>query len=547
MIRLSISLYIAVLITIVLSVVLVNTLPDKVVSQSVEGYYDSTFSGVFKLLDDRVRNIPVPELDAEVDAIKKHFLFPVDLVDAQSEYFNEEDRSLVKQGRIVAVDIEGADHVFRKSKYNDRIWMLAIELRPYEDSYRTAIGPFELVQDRLQGKDAQQRKEEIDRLAPSFDMPVKLTTLSEIELSAEEQTRLLRGELVIRNPNDNYEQFFMKVRDENEVLSVGPIIYPTMLRVFPYLIFAFMGATLAFGLAVWGRPLIRDLRRLRHASIDFGAGQLDTRIKPSRTNMIGPVIEGFNNMAQQTESLIASQRELTNAVSHELRTPLARLKFGLEMLSSSSDANNQQRYINDMNLDVDELNTLVDELLTYARHENPDNESSNLSLEFVGLSDWLDSQIQRSNRQRLNSPVTYELTGLDIDEHGWIEPRLMSRALSNGIQNAIRHTDSKIHVSLKKQTDHYVIHVDDDGPGVAMELRDKVFEPFTRADISRNRESGGFGLGLAIVAKIAQRHNGSAAIAESPFGGASLQIRWPVALGADQTNDRIADQKSVTG
>lgn len=82
------------------------------------------------------------------------------------------------------------------------------------------------------------------------------------------------------------------------------------------------------------------------------------------------------------------------------------------------------------------------------------------------------------------------------------------------------------------------MHVDDDGPGIEPQLRKKLFEPFTRADASRNRQSGGFGLGLAIVAKIAHWHEGQASVTDSPGNGTRLEIRWPVAHRGEQCGDR---------
>lgn len=107
----------------------------------------------------------------------------------------------------------------------------------------------------------------------------------------------------------------------------------------------------------------------------------------------------------------------------------------------------------------------------------------------------------------------------------------MDRALGNLLANAVRYAEKQVVVSLARAGGSFVLTVEDDGCGIAVEHREKVFVPFIRVDESRDRESGNHGLGLAIVRSIAGRHNGQVSIGDSPLGGALIRMRWPVHPG----------------
>jgi two-component system sensor kinase ParS len=102
----------------------------------------------------------------------------------------------------------------------------------------------------------------------------------------------------------------------------------------------------------------------------------------------------------------------------------------------------------------------------------------------------------------------------------------MARAVINLLRNAIRYAERRVEVSLVKFGNGYEVRVNDDGPGVPMEGRSKIFEPFLRLDASRDRRTGGFGLGLALVKRVSQWHGGQVEVLDSEWGGASFRMTW---------------------
>jgi signal transduction histidine kinase len=229
-------------------------------------------------------------------------------------------------------------------------------------------------------------------------------------------------------------------------------------------------------------------------------------------------------MADRIQQLINSHKELTNAVSHELRSPISRIRFGLTMFTSSSAPEKKQHYICGIQADVNELEDLVSELLTYARF---DRERPNLHFSRHPVIPWL-KNLLGNKLPSLDQPVCECSFHVNSEScAAWFEPKQMGRAVGNLVQNALRCARQRIHVSLEQCDSEAVIHVDDDGPGIPENDRKRIFEPFTRLDSSRSRVSGGHGLGLAIVHRIAVWHCGNVTVLDSPMGGARFSIRWP--------------------
>ena len=108
-----------------------------------------------------------------------------------------------------------------------------------------------------------------------------------------------------------------------------------------------------------------------------------------------------------------------------------------------------------------------------------------------------------------------------------VDGHLFQRVLQNLLQNALHHAAHKIAVHYEAREDCFCLMIDDDGPGIPEQEREAIFAPFARLDSSRNRESGGFGLGLAIVFQIALWHDGGVTVSDSPLGGARFSFTWP--------------------
>ncbi|ABA75128.1 HAMP domain-containing protein [Pseudomonas fluorescens] len=363
------------------------------------------------------------------------------------------------------------------------------------------------------------REAQLEALRPHYGLTLSLVEADQLNLNDQEKAELAQDLLVIR---DDYTQFISNIDGGSQLLSIKLPPEPSLMPFYIAGAYLMLAVLLGIVLYFWVRPHWRDLEKLRLAAERFGDNDLSVRIQLSKRSNIRDLAGHFNLMAARIEGLIANQRELTNAVSHELRTPIARLSFELDQLKQQPDASQNRELIADMYADLGELEEMVSELLTYASLERG---ATVITRENIQAANWLDSVVGSVALEAEAAGVQLLIVDCRVDEVR-IEPRFMARAVINLLRNAIRYAEQRVEVSLVRVGDQYEVQVNDDGPGVPLAGREKIFEPFSRLDASRDRRTGGFGLGLALVRRVSQSHGGQVEVGDSPWGGASFRMTW---------------------
>ncbi|HEX6398827.1 MAG TPA: ATP-binding protein [Steroidobacteraceae bacterium] len=302
------------------------------------------------------------------------------------------------------------------------------------------------------------------------------------------------------------------------VLRLGPFEPPVegwLARLLPVM---FYGSILLI-VGLWLRPLLNDLRLLTEASQKFASDYREPLETARRTTQVRSLARNLDDMSARVSQLIQSQKEMTAALSHEMRTPLARVRFAVAVLEGEVDErlHLQLRAVSN---DVQQIDDLISDMLDYARLDHPGLRMDCVSVE---LAPWLRHVLDSCPpHDRHVSVRCGEL------ESVWMEPRLMELALSNLLANALRYARKNVGIELSRANGMYRLVVEDDGEGIPEAHRASVFHAFTRLDTSRNRETGGFGLGLAIVARVAMLHRGRvSAESSASLGGARLALEWP--------------------
>ena len=268
--------------------------------------------------------------------------------------------------------------------------------------------------------------------------------------------------------------------------------------------------------ALWSRSHWQGLQKLSRVADEFGAGRLSARARMPRSASIYPLAERIDHMADRIEALLVTQKNLLHSVSHELRTPIARLEFALELLDAKAGDPALRRRIAAMEGDVRELNDLVNELLGMARLDS-EQALRRETVDVAGLLEGAAAALP-PGAQALSVAAGQDLGTIEAD------PRLLGRALSNLLRNAQKYAAASIRLSAAREGGRLLIAVEDDGPGIPEEERDRIFEPFYRLDRSRDRATGGFGLGLSIARKAVLLHGGSLTVEDSALGGARFVI-----------------------
>jgi two-component system OmpR family sensor kinase len=274
-------------------------------------------------------------------------------------------------------------------------------------------------------------------------------------------------------------------------------------------------------IALWSRSHWQGLQMLARTADEFGAGKLSARAHMQPSDAAYPLAGRINAMAERIQGLLESQKNLLHSVSHELRTPIARLEFALELLEDPAGApgaadSKLAKRIAAMHGDLAELNELVNELLSMSKLDNATEPQRALFEVEPVLRECADGLHPRP--ATLHCELGARLGSLDGDR------RLLARAVGNLLRNAQKYAAHTVALSARRDGGLLEILVDDDGPGIPEEERERIFEPFYRLDRSRDRATGGFGLGLSIARKAVKLHGGTLRVERSPLGGARFVI-----------------------
>ena len=269
------------------------------------------------------------------------------------------------------------------------------------------------------------------------------------------------------------------------------------------------------------RNQIRPIRRLAEAADEFGKGRDAGYFHPSGATEVRQAAAAFISMRDRIQRQIAQRTEMLAGVSHDLRTPLARMKLQLAMLDESDD-------VQHLKADVSEMERMVEGYLAFMRGQDSE------TVVDTDIADLLKGVVFDASRQGAKvrlAPAEDGAIPEPIDDANVtaipLRPNAIRRCLTNLVDNAARHGEH-VEISLSWQPDQIEIAVDDDGPGIPEDQREEVFRPFHRLEESRNPETGGMGLGLAIARDVAHSHGGDIVLSASPLGGLRASVRLPV-------------------
>lgn len=274
------------------------------------------------------------------------------------------------------------------------------------------------------------------------------------------------------------------------------------------------------------RYLSDPVRHLRAATRSIADGDLRVRVSSlvgRRRDELALLAFDFDAMAERLRNLIESQRQLLRDVSHELRSPLARLQIALG-LARRPNANLEQEF-DRIEQEAQRLDELIGEILSLSRLEDPARE---LVAEPVNLAELLETL---ADNARVEAEPRFVRVDLDVQAALTVpgDRELLFRALENVVRNALSHAPngSAVELSARAQGQQVIVRVSDQGPGVPADLLERIFEPFFRVGKARDRASGGYGIGLAITARVVNLHAGSVRARNLPAGGLQVEIVLP--------------------
>ncbi len=276
--------------------------------------------------------------------------------------------------------------------------------------------------------------------------------------------------------------------------------------------------------------LVKPMKLLRSASRNIAAGHLETRV----SNVIGrrgdeleALGHDFDFMAERLQTLVSNQQNLLNDVSHELRSPLTRLQLAIGLAQQKNNENITDE-MERIELECQRLNELLEQVLTLARFNHQLSEQDRETVNLVELLEEITNDAQFEAARQTKHVVFHHNKPCLLSANR----SLLHRALENIVRNAIKYTADNTTVNITLDAPEHSqstlsIQICDAGPGVPEFQLTRLFEPFFRVASARDRNSGGYGLGLAIANRAIKAHQGEITAMNKPEGGLCVHIDLP--------------------
>lgn len=519
-------------------------------AERVQTYREDMASAAFYLIDSGLsRQVTAQERNFWLSDVSTLFdtKFNIEPT-SKADFRTSEINRLNKQQAVVRFnsDTNTAEIYHKVSGENN---VLHVSFNKLSEQQIKGVGVL-LLDDLSYYRTLAEKQQRLQQIQKFFPFKLNLQSINKLQLDTDQKSRLYRKDIVIMfRDNTSVENSSIRVLAPTEiqdtVVDLGPIPlfnwFPLNLIISITLISMFL---ISLGVYALIFPLERKLQLIQSGITKVREGKLNTKVKVVGEDEIAHLAATFNSMTEHIRRLIESQRELTRAVSHELRTPVARIRFAVDMLADTDDYDDRMSQRDYIDQDIESLNGLIDEILTYAKLEEG---SPKMDWEDVDLQELVSQIVRETNA--LGKPVTVKVGKVQKGVFAQADRRYLHRVLQNLAGNATRYAESTIIISAGLEKNEAFISVEDDGQGIAEKDREKVFIPFARLDDSRTRASGGYGLGLSIVSRIAFWFNGRMSVDESPtLGGARFIMKWPKSqlassIEADEITQKSSEKK----
>lgn len=373
--------------------------------------------------------------------------------------------------------------------------------------------------------DLETRKQTLENVSDPLLYEIQVLPIATLDLSDEELKSLSENALVIHmDPGDwtDWATIYAADLDPNYAIQLD---YGSGHAQADFNYYTTVLACLFIGLAIviffLMTPVIRWLHTLSQTALAYSSGDFSKRVPKGGPTAIAELGASFNHMAEALTQAKDHHEIMTHALSHEVRTPLARLRLSLDMVEEMDLEEDVALFLGEMQRDVDDLESLSDETLQLARLTFA-NEP--LPMKPLDVGHILNKA--KAAHQLIEPTIKIQLlTDKEILAMG--HAPLLTRALGNLVRNAQKYGANQIYLSASCHDGIAQLTVEDNGPGIPTDLRNKALAPFQRLGHTRSISKDGVGLGMAIVARIMDAHQGHVYLENSSFGGAAIRLQWP--------------------
>lgn len=451
-------------------------LMDTINKERIQSYREDMATGAFYLVSEGIAHQRgETDRDNWLSDASRMFGSQFRVIDEENIDFTSAELKRLNNEETVVRYISQPMHAFIYHRIPGEENILTLKINEVTEQQVRAMAIF-LLDDLSYYPSLAAKRERLQFLAEKFPFPLILKNISQIELDTDQSARLRRDEVVILfRDSTSVENSSIKVIVPSEIndmaVVMGPVAlfnwFPLNLIISVVLISMFL---ISLGVYALIFPLERRLQLIQAGVNEVSQGNLDTRVQVVGQDEIAQLSTTFNAMTEHIKRLIESQRELTRAVSHELRTPVARIRFAVDMLADTDDEDSRHMQRDYIDEDIESLNGLIDEILTYAKLEEG---SPKLDWEMVNLKELVEQIVRETNA--LGKPVEVVANPPNAKVAALADRRYLHRVVQNLAGNALRYAEGRIVVSAGVRKGEAFVSVEDDGQGIPEEDREGVY------------------------------------------------------------------------
>lgn len=360
----------------------------------------------------------------------------------------------------------------------------------------------------------------VNQAASEWQLPLQLRVRSELALPTELTAQLTNEEGLLLNNGEQLLLYRAVAEDGRYLLQLELTDTAAPQPNDLWLTLSLYGG-FCLSMWLWAWPLMRRLWLLHQTARRFGQGDLTARLAASRFSYIPQLEAAFNQMAQRIEQLLSDNKLLSQSLSHDLRTPIACLRFGLEAAQEETEATHKDRYLQRMEADLSRMEAMISAVLQYASLDRQRWHSHLTKVDLVALLQQQLLQAQPlADERRITLVVNLpQLSQVTLGHAHWLHC-----AVQNLLQNALRYARSEVQIALIATSHTLRVTISDDGPGIAQADAERIFDPFVQL---AERNAQHFGLGLAIVRKVVEWHEGQIRVTRFAPAGAVFELTLP--------------------
>lgn len=346
---------------------------------------------------------------------------------------------------------------------------------------------------------------------------IKLTNKADMPVKKIYDSKRIVGPFLMHYDDETYRLFIIQTNIDSQSELINFIFDH------PFLLLA-LTALISSPLLLWlSWSLAKPARRLKAAAEQVAKGNLTElpELETFSTYEFKATGASFNHMLRELKRMQDLQQRLLSDISHELRTPLTRLQLAVSLSRRKYGENKE---IERIELEAKQLDSMIRDLLSLARQQYTINKNKELYQINELLQPVIDNAIFEAEQSNKTLYIVSELPTKTIYCHA----QTLCSAVENVIRNAFRYSNKLIDVDFRIEHQQLIITIDDDGIGVEKDKLGQIFRPFYRTCEARDRESGGIGLGLAIVENAITQENGTVHAEKSQLGGLRIVIALPL-------------------